>query len=1419
MSVEVGEVNTAPALAAIEDQTFAEGETLSLTVTATDTDLPANNLTFSLGTGESVGMVIDTSTGVLSWTPEKTQSGSTYDATVIVTDDGTPPLQDEKSFVVTVTGVNDAPVLAGPAQVDLVEDTPGAVGGVSVSDLDSGTEVIEVSLSVGSGQLSVGTVDGVSVSGGNSSQLVVNGVLAAVNESLASLSYQGQENFFGEDTLSIGANDLGNTGEGGPLTAQFEVLLVIAPVNDAPTIGAVSDQSTLDGVAVGSVVFTVADVDNAPETLSVSGASSNPGLIAPDGITLAGTGTDRTVSVQPTPDQTGIATITLEVSDGEGATTNTSFDVAVGVAAPVITQDPRDKTTLDRGSVVFTVGVSGTSPLSYQWLRDGVEIAGATDAALSLSSVTVNEAGPYTVRVSNAAGAVASQAATLIVNVPAQISDAQQDTVIAVGDPLNLVVNASGTPPLNYQWYFNGTPIDGATEVSFSIAAAQLTDTGKYTVVVSNPVGPIGGPAFNVTVIEPILIVSEPQNIDAKKGDQVRMSVGVGGTGPFKYQWEFNGAVFRETSKPELILPGVQLNAAGSYRVRVSNLVSEAVSQEATLTVTGQAQLSGLPKLVQVAIGDDLVLQVSAVGSPPFTFQWQLNGVNIDGAITDTYRIPNVQSTDGGTYTVTVTDGGGATTSNLTSVIVITPNLGLADDVGSASPTSALSGDGSGNNVGAGSEAGEPSHAGGRPAKRSVWMAWNSPGIGVASFGTRGSGFDTILAAYKGSPENLQQVASDEDGGGFLTSATSFNTETGVTYFVAVDGFEGAQGAVALRWDWFQTAEPLPVITTQPESQTVLLGQPVEFSVVGDNSGGSILSYQWFLDGEIIADASGAALSLASVGALDVGDYTVQVSNAGGIVTSTPAILQINLIATGSEGTGVDAVDKIGSSSQTGEQIVVGPASVGGEDASASFISRRSVRPIQRRSLLQGTRGEKLFSSRNAVKDAGEPNHCRVLGGASTWFIYEAPQNGALRVSTEGSSYDTVLAVYTSPTLDVDYSKLVEVSCNDNGGSDGKTSVIEFSVQAGTRYYLVVDGVNGEKGIVHFTYELSQTPVLSQPTWFGVDTASGQVDETQENPAVSVGAGVEFRLGIGGLPSSASVGYQWRRNGIDVKGGTNARLLLSSVSQVDSGNYTVEVTTFAGTVESQESSFKVAEPIQLLLSPDDQTVVAGRSAYFAVVPSGAGPFEYQWSLNGQPVNGLTTSAVLVLDVQQGDAGVYEVAIADGISQTSASATLTVLEGLLIVTQPVGLDLQAGQNAELTVSAQGVDPLSYQWQHNGVDIAGATGAVLALQSVRVDQAGSYTVVVSNPFATLLSQPAVVNVVPVESRIVSFERLADRTIELVLTGPIGARAVVEVSNDLFEWTELVNLPIVSTPFRTIDSAAPNFDARFYRVRVVP
>ena len=198
---------------------------------------------------------------------------------------------------------------------------------------------------------------------------------------------------------------------------------------------------------------------------------------------------------------------------------------------------------------------------------------------------------------------------------------------------------------------------------------------------------------------------------------------------------------------------------------------------------------------------------------------------------------------------------------------------------------------------------------------------------------------------------------------------------------------------------------------------------------------------------------------------------------------------------------------------------------------------------------------------------------------------------------------------------------------------------------------------------------------------------------------------------------------------------------------------------------------------------------------------------------------MTNSVLQVVNVQPADAGVYGVAVSDGTSQTQVGATLTVQEALRIVIEPQGLELQAGRTLELSVSAQGVAPLSYQWRYDGVDIAGATGETLTLPAIRTAQAGRYTVVVSNAFSTLQSQEAVVSVVPVSSQIESFERLADGTVELRMTGPVGARAVVLVSSDMLEWTELVNLPIVNASFTYLDTEAPNIAVRFYRGQVLP
>src|SRR5206468_748825 len=111
ITVTVSEVNTPPTLATIADQSVNEGSTLTVTASATDSDVPANSVTYSLDPGAPAGMTINSSTGVISWTPGESAGPDTVPVTVRATDNGSPILSSTKTFNVTINEVNVAPVL------------------------------------------------------------------------------------------------------------------------------------------------------------------------------------------------------------------------------------------------------------------------------------------------------------------------------------------------------------------------------------------------------------------------------------------------------------------------------------------------------------------------------------------------------------------------------------------------------------------------------------------------------------------------------------------------------------------------------------------------------------------------------------------------------------------------------------------------------------------------------------------------------------------------------------------------------------------------------------------------------------------------------------------------------------------------------------------------------------------------------------------------------------------------------------------------------------------------------------------------------------------------------------------------------------------------------------------------------------
>ena len=112
--VVVTEVNSAPVLPAQTNLVVPELVAVVVTNTATDADIPANNLFYALS-DPPAGAAIDTN-GVITWTPSEAQGPGSYEVTTVVTDDGLPPLSATNSFAVVVTEVNSAPAL--PAQAD-----------------------------------------------------------------------------------------------------------------------------------------------------------------------------------------------------------------------------------------------------------------------------------------------------------------------------------------------------------------------------------------------------------------------------------------------------------------------------------------------------------------------------------------------------------------------------------------------------------------------------------------------------------------------------------------------------------------------------------------------------------------------------------------------------------------------------------------------------------------------------------------------------------------------------------------------------------------------------------------------------------------------------------------------------------------------------------------------------------------------------------------------------------------------------------------------------------------------------------------------------------------------------------------------------------------------------------------------------
>ncbi len=149
-----------------------------------------------------------------------------------------------------------------------------------------------------------------------------------------------------------------------------------------------------------------------------------------------------------------------------------TLTVNAAAVAPTITTPPANQTVTAGQTASFSVVAAGTAPLSYQWQKNGVNIAGATSSSYTTPVTATSDSGStFDVVVSNTAGTVTSSAATLTVNAAAvapTITTPPANQTVTAGQTASFTVVAAGTAPLSYQWQKNGVNIAGATSSSYT---------------------------------------------------------------------------------------------------------------------------------------------------------------------------------------------------------------------------------------------------------------------------------------------------------------------------------------------------------------------------------------------------------------------------------------------------------------------------------------------------------------------------------------------------------------------------------------------------------------------------------------------------------------------------------------------------------------------------------------------------------------------------------------------------------------------------------------------------------------------------------------------------------------------------------------------------------------------------------------
>jgi hypothetical protein len=799
---------------------------------------------------------------------------------------------------------------------------------------------------------------------------------------------------------------------------------------------------------------------------------------------------------------------------------------------------------------------------------------------------------------------------------PPVITSQPVSQTVTVGQPATFNVTATGTGPLTYQWFDNGTAITGATSSSYTTPAAASTANGSvFTVTVSNASGTVTSNPATLTVsagsttVNPNapLIITQPANQTVAVGQTATFSVTATGSATLTYQWFKGGVAISGATSSTYTTPATVSGDSGSlFTVTVTNSFGTVTSNPATLTVTTAAATPPIitkePASQTIAVGQTATFTVVATGTPTLTYQWYKGGVLIAGATSSSYTTPVATSVGTSQYNVIVSNSVGSATSNMATLTVInsTPiatSLSCNPLAPSFNSTSTLIPTFSGGTAVIGSAGVGSTDITASAVSGSSYLTPMLTSAKTYILSVTGSGGAVASASCTVTPTNVTisgiTPANETIGPGkqAFTATVSGGATDKVTWTATAGNFSGnvwtspntvgtyTITATSIDEPSVSTTTTVtisaPVIITQPSSENVCSNAATTLSVVANYA----TSYQWILNGKPIPGATSSSYLIPSAIAIDAGSYTVIVSNAAGNVTSNAA-------------------------------NVVVESAVTSNPVSLSILANQTA----------------TFS----VAAAGDPPF------TYQWFVI-AP----------GGSTGTAIAGATSST----YTTPAE-NANSNGSQFFAKVTDSCSTLTSSSATLLVTGGNAPPTII--TQPVGQTVAVGGTATFTV-VAVGSPTLTYQ----------WFRIPAGNT------------TGDPIAGATSTSYTVPASATAIANNedqYYVIVTNNFGQAVSLDATLAVGAGILITKQPVNVFVNAGVSATFSVTATSSLPLTYQWfeappgSSTFTAIPGATSASYTQASTATTDSGsVFYVVVSNGsspsVTSTSASLFVGALSGI------------------------------------------------------------------------------------------------------------------------------------------------------------